>query len=98
MKKYAFINGTSVLNIVQAESQPENTEMGIFVEYNENTNDAVIGGIYNEELNKFINPKPYPSWTLNEETCIWEAPSAKPENGYYRWDEFSVSWVEMISA
>ena len=30
MKKYAFINGTSVLNIVQAESQPENTEMGIF--------------------------------------------------------------------
>ena len=98
MKNYAFINGISVLNIVQAEDQPENTELGIFIEYNESTNDAVIGGTYNEELNKFISPKPYPSWILNEDTCIWEAPSAKPENGYYRWDETSVSWVEMISA
>lgn len=46
---------------------------------------------YDENLDAFIAPKPYPSWILNEETCIWEAPvplpeDAKPED-LYGWDE-----------
>lgn len=97
MKNYAFINGETVLNIVVADTQPESTEIGYFIEYNEDTNFAKIGDTYSSEKNKFISQQPYPSWTLNEETCIWEAPSAKPENGYYRWDEKTVSWIEMIN-
>lgn len=96
MKTYAFINGENVLNIVHAEVQPEPTDLGIFVEYNENTNHAVIGGRYVVEENKFIDPQPYPSWTLNNNTYKWEAPSVKPEEGYYRWDEPQLSWIEMI--
>ena len=41
-------------------------------------NEPAIGRTYDETLNAFIEPKPYPSWILNEETCIWEAPVPKP--------------------
>ena len=41
-------------------------------------NEPGIGRNYDETLNAFIEPKPYPSWILNEETCIWEAPVPKP--------------------
>jgi len=41
-------------------------------------NEPGIGRTYDETLKAFIEPKPYPSWILNEETCIWEAPVPKP--------------------
>jgi hypothetical protein len=41
-------------------------------------NEPGIGRTYDEILKAFIEPKPYPSWILNEETCIWEAPVPKP--------------------
>ncbi len=42
----------------------------------------------------FIPPKPYPSWVLDEDTCLWEAPVAHPEDGEdYTWDEESGAWV-----
>jgi hypothetical protein len=41
-------------------------------------NEPGIGRTYDETLQAFIEPKPYPSWILNEETCIWEAPVPKP--------------------
>ncbi len=42
----------------------------------------------------FIPPKPYPSWTLDETTCLWEAPVAHPEDGEdYTWDEEAGAWV-----
>ena len=59
-------------------------------------NYAVIGGAYNEELDAFIGIKPFASWTLDEETCLWEAPSAYPTDGkQYAWDESVVGWVEI---
>jgi hypothetical protein len=56
-------------------------------------NYAGIGYIYDKELDAFYSQKPFPSWILNEETCIWEAPVSKPD-GSYRWDEDTTSWVE----
>lgn len=54
---------------------------------------AGIGWIYNEELDGFHEPQPYPSWSLNEETCLWEAPVLKPEDdNRYSWNEDSGSW------
>jgi hypothetical protein len=57
-------------------------------------NYAGIGFTYNAQLDAFIPPKPYASWTLDEETCLWNAPIAKPE-GSYRWNEDSLMWEEI---
>jgi hypothetical protein len=64
--------------------------------YNANIrkNYAGIGFTYDLALDAFIPPKPYASWLLDEETCNWEAPTPMPQ-GNYRWDEDSVSWLEV---
>jgi len=51
-------------------------------------NYAGIGYIYDESKDAFIPPQPYASWTLNETTCLWEAPIAYPDDGNdYTWNE-----------
>jgi hypothetical protein len=57
-------------------------------------NYAGIGFTYDEALDAFIPPKPYPSWVLDEETFSWVAPIAKP-SGDYTWDEQAGAWVEV---
>ena len=42
----------------------------------------------------FIPPKPYPSWTLNNNTALWEAPVPMPEQGIWEWNENNLSWTE----
>lgn len=57
-------------------------------------NFAGIGYTYDRERDAFIPPQPYPSWVLNEDTCLWDAPVAMPEDGQvYDWDEATTSWV-----
>ena len=55
-------------------------------------NFATIGGKYDEDKDAFIPTKPYPSWTLNETTCQWEAPTAMPTDGHYVWNEETQQW------
>jgi hypothetical protein len=56
-------------------------------------NFAGKGFTYDEDRNAFIQPKPFNSWILNEETCIYEAPVAKPDNdNLYSWNEENQSW------
>lgn len=56
-------------------------------------NYAGVGFTYNRDKDAFIPPQPYPSWTLNEESCLWEAPVAYPEDGQmYVWNEETTSW------
>ena len=58
-------------------------------------NYAGIGFAYDRERDAFIPPQPYPSWTLNEETCLWESPIPYPEDGkFYSWDEEKVGRIE----
>ena len=58
-------------------------------------NHAGIGYTFNEAKDAFISPKPYDSWTLNEETCQWQPPTAMPDDGKsYTWNEESTSWEE----
>ena len=60
-------------------------------------NYAGIGFTYDEDRDAFIPKKDYNSWILNEDTCLWEAPSAKPDDGKdYRWNEETTSWVEVV--
>ena len=56
-------------------------------------NYAGIGYTYDEDRNAFIPTKPYPSFTLNEDTCRWTAPIVKPDDGKrYNWNEDNQSW------
>ena len=58
-------------------------------------NYAGIGSTYDEARDAFIPPQLFPSWLLNEETCLWEPPIPVPEDGKdYRWDEQAGDWVE----
>jgi hypothetical protein len=58
-------------------------------------NFASIGYSYDAQRDAFIAPKPFDSWLLNEQTCQWEAPIPRPENGFYIWDEETGNWVEV---
>lgn len=57
-------------------------------------NPAGIGYTYDAIRDAFIPPQPFPSWTLNESTCLWDAPTPMPTDGQrYYWDEPTTSWV-----
>ena len=81
-----------------------NTRGGIY--YDPNTNEpssdqsksfrknyAGLGYSYDEARDAFIPPQPYPSWTLNESTCLWEAPVPYPDdNQMHLWNEETQQW------
>jgi hypothetical protein len=58
-------------------------------------NFAGVGYTYDSTRDAFISPKPYSSWTLDDDTCLWEAPVAYPESGVHTWDEENTKWVEV---
>jgi hypothetical protein len=56
-------------------------------------NHASIGMIYDEDRDAFIYKKPFNSWILNEDTCLWESPIPYPQdNNEYKWNEQNQSW------
>ena len=64
-------------------------------------NYAGIGFTYDEQRDAFIPPQPYSSWTLDEETCLWDPPIPKPSDAgtgeppiRYYWDEPTTSWIK----
>jgi hypothetical protein len=59
-------------------------------------NYAAIGYTYDADRDAFIAPKPFPSWSLNEQTCRWEPPTTMPTDGkHYFWNEADQSWSEI---
>ena len=59
-------------------------------------NHAGIGYTYDEDRDAFIPKKPYASWILNEDTCLWEAPVAYPDDGErYTWNESTTTWDQI---
>jgi hypothetical protein len=59
-------------------------------------NYAGVGYTYDRTRDAFIPPKPFASWVLNEDTCLWDAPTPMPTDGkLYQWDEATTSWVEV---
>lgn len=58
-------------------------------------NFAGVGYAYDIDPDAFIPPSPYPSWVLNTDTYLWDAPIPHPEDGEeYYWDESSLSWIK----
>jgi hypothetical protein len=108
MAHYALIEDGVVVNVIVAEQNFIDTQSGTWVQTSYNThggvhllggtplrkNYASIGYVYDAERDAFYAPQPYPSWLLNEDTCLWEAPVAHPNDGIdYTWDEISLAWI-----
>ena len=59
-------------------------------------NYAGIGFTYDRGRDAFIPPQPFPSWVLNEDTCLWDAPVPYPQDGKnYTWGEDALNWIEV---
>ena len=104
MAHFAKLNNNTVTEVIVAEQDFINSGvvgdsfLWVQTSYNNNfrKNYAVIGGTYDKTRDAFIEPKPYPSWTLVEATCQWTAPVAYPDDGKrYDWDEATTNWKEI---
>lgn len=103
MTYYAKVHNSLVEKVIVAEhvffESFVDTSPGEWVETFTNgvrKNCAVIGFTYDKTRDAFIPPKTYPSWTLVEATCQWEAPTAYPDDGkVYNWNEDTTAWVEV---
>ncbi len=83
-----------------------NTRGGVHYAPNSNEPDGGValrknyagkGYTYDSTRDAFYAPKPYPSWELNEDTCRWEAPIARPDDDkIYSWNEDTTSWQEVV--
>jgi len=68
-----------------------------FINGSQRKNYAGVGYTYDESRDAFIPKQPFNSWTLNEDTCQWEAPVAKPDDEKrYNWNEEITNWEEVV--
>ena len=104
MAYYAKIIDGKVTNVITAEESffdtfyddTAGTWLETKIDGSIRKNYAGIGFSYDATRDAFISPKPYPSWTLNETTCLWECPVAYPDDGnVYEWNETDQQWNEI---
>lgn len=113
MAHFARIENNIVVQVIVADTQEwcESALGGEWVQTSYNTyggvhtqggtplrkNYAGIGYSYDRDRDAFIPPQPYPSWVLNEDTCLWEAPIPQPNDGEkYFWSEDILNWEKII--
>ena len=104
MSHFAKINSSNIVTkVIVSEKDFINSGavgdefLWVQTSYNGNfrKNYASIGYTYDKTKDAFIAPKPYPSWTLVEDTCLWQPPTAYPDDGkFYEWDEATTNWKE----
>jgi hypothetical protein len=104
MSHFAKIDNNIVTEVIVSEKDFINSgQVGdeflwVQTSYNGNfrKNYASVGDTYDKTKDAFIPAKPYPSWTLVEDTCQWTAPVTYPDDGkHYSWDEDTTSWKEI---
>jgi len=108
MSHFAKINSSNVVTeIIVSEKDFINSGsvgdefLWVQTSYNNNfrKNYASVGNTYDRTRDAFIEAKPYPSWTLVEDTCRWAAPTVNPSTGpddIYNWNEDTASWVSEV--
>ncbi len=106
MAHFAKIDSNSIVTqVIVAEQDFINSGLvgdsflWVQTSYNGNfrKNYAGVGYTYDSTRDAFIAPQPFPSWTLNEDTCQYEAPVAYPDDDkMYNWDEATTNWKEII--
>lgn len=109
MAHFAKISNGKVVQVIVAEQDHIDTLDGEWVQTSYNTykgehtlggtplrkNFAGVGFTYDKERDAFYQKSPFPSWVLNEDTCHWEPPVARPTDGkLYKWNEENQSWEE----
>ena len=110
MAHYAKVENKFVTQVIVAEQDFIDTQEGTWIQTSYNThrgvhseggvplrkNFAGVGMTYDTTRDAFYGTQPYASWTLNEDTCIWEAPVDLPDGiKFYEWDEATTNWVEV---
>lgn len=110
MAHYAKIENDIVVHVIVAEQDYIDTIDGEWIQTSYNTyagqhklggtplrkNFACLGFTYDRQRDAFIPPKPFNSWILNQDTLLWGAPVALPQDGKdYMWDEATTSWTEV---
>jgi hypothetical protein len=111
MSHFAEIDDNNiVLRVLVGDNNAQNEGLDWFLEnlggrwiktsYNGNFRKrfAGIGMTYNEELDAFVMPQLFDSWTLNQETADWEPPVAMPTEGFWEWNEDTLSWTEIAES
>ncbi len=92
MSRYAKINSENIVeNIIICEDSSISLFSENYIKETEETQKANIGNTWDAENQKFIAPKPYDSWSLNE-NFEWQAPVEKPSLNAF-WDESNMSWT-----
>jgi len=107
MGHWAKIENNIVVNVITAEEDFIQTLEGEWIQTSYNTkggehkldgtplrkNYAGIGYIYDRDRDAFYEPQPFPSWILDEDSCLWEAPIPYPSDGnLYNWNEDTLNW------
>jgi hypothetical protein len=101
MSHFAKLENNAVTQIIVAEQafinsgQVGDSFLWVQTSYNGNfrKNYAGIGYTYDRVRDAFIPPQPYTSWILNEDTCLWNAPVAMPDDdNKYTWNEETQNW------
>lgn len=110
MAHYALVEDGVVASVIVAEQDFIDTQSGTWVQTSYNTyggvhltggvplrkNYAGVGYTYDDVLDVFYSPQPFPSWTLNATSYIWEPPIDYPDSDVqHTWDEDSLSWVAL---
>lgn len=111
MAHYAYLDENNIVTMVIVGKDENETIDGLTPEqyygairtsYNAATNGfrknyAGIGYLYDEVRDAFIPPKPFASWLLNEDTCLWDAPTPMPieEGKLFSWVEDDLNWQEV---
>jgi len=104
MAYYAKIKNSIVTKVIVAEADffdtfvddSAGTWLETKIDGSIRKNYAGIDFSYDATRDAFIPPKPYESWTLDEDTCLWEAPTAYPDDGkMYKWNETDKQWDEV---
>ena len=105
MSHFAKLDNNVVTEVIVSEQDFINSGavgdsfLWVQTSYNGNfrKNYAAVGYTYDKTKDGFIAPKPYPSWTLVEDTCQWEAPVSYPTDGQsYSWDEDTTAWAAIV--
>lgn len=107
MSHYAKVENGIVTKVIVAEAEffdiyVDDTPgkwIQTYKDRSQRKNYAGIGYTYDETRDAFIPPKPFPSWTLNETTCLWDAPIEYPDDGnQYQWNEETTSWDQITES
>jgi hypothetical protein len=98
---FAKVENGVVTSTLEADKEALEAGMfgdpSLFVQYGpESKRPAVFGGTYRADINEFVNPSPYPSWSLDLNND-WQPPTPKPMQGNYYWSEQDLAWLEIIS-